>query len=56
MLGGGTGGAASILVKLGANPIVVDIFPEMLAIWRTKLRHWVREPPTEVAEAGSVPD
>jgi SAM-dependent methyltransferase len=48
--GGGTGNAASILLELGVNPLIVDISPEMLAVWRAKAAGLGREPRTKVAE------
>jgi 2-polyprenyl-3-methyl-5-hydroxy-6-metoxy-1,4-benzoquinol methylase len=34
--GGGSGNAASLLVRWGFNPVVVDVSPEMLSIWERK--------------------
>jgi SAM-dependent methyltransferase len=48
--GGGTGNAASLLLELGVNPLVVDISPEMLEIWRRKSAALGRRARTEAAE------
>jgi SAM-dependent methyltransferase len=48
--GGGTGNAASILVELGVEPLIVDISPEMLEVWRAKAEALGREPHTKVSE------
>jgi SAM-dependent methyltransferase len=48
--GGGTGNAASILVGLGVEPLVVDISPEMLEVWQAKAVSLGCEPRTKVGE------
>jgi SAM-dependent methyltransferase len=48
--GGGTGNAASLLVEIGITPLVVDISPEMLQVWRRKCAALGQEAQTEVAE------
>src|SRR5690242_5603457 len=47
--GGGTGNASSILVELGVEPLVVDVSPEMLAVWRAKATALGHEPHTEAS-------
>lgn len=41
---GGTGQASAMLLELGAEPVTVDVSPDMLEVWRAKARALGHEP------------
>lgn len=46
---GGSGNASELIVRMGAHPVLVDVSPEMLALWREKAKALDVDP--EVVEA-----
>ncbi|MBA3716814.1 MAG: class I SAM-dependent methyltransferase [Actinobacteria bacterium] len=47
---GGSGNASEMLVRMGAEPVLVDVSPEMIELWRAKARRAGIEPEVVQAE------